>query len=124
MAASSSGDGRKLTRRTTLAAAGAVAVGAGLGTTLEARQARAADGDAKLLLKLHKKVDGRPTLITTIELPPELVDKLEASGDKPIQVVFEYKKGKHRKVLGQRELTGAHRVREAIKSARRTAPRG
>ncbi|MBK8999979.1 MAG: hypothetical protein IPM35_30040 [Myxococcales bacterium] len=115
-----SSDSKKISRRASLAAAsGMLMIGSGLGAVLVAPAARAAEG-TKFLLKLHKHgAKKKKTLIATIELSEELLDKLAEAGEGPLSLVVEQETAKGTKTLGQKAIDRGDKLHGAVKTARK-----
>jgi hypothetical protein len=90
-------------------------MGSGLGAVLVATRASAA-GDLKFQVKIHKHVGKTRKLIATIDLPDELVEKLAAAGDGSVKLMVERGTAKEHKVLGEKEIIEAPKLREAAKA--------
>ncbi|MBK7586202.1 MAG: hypothetical protein IPI67_39210 [Myxococcales bacterium] len=113
--------GVKISRRSSLAAAsGLLMIGSGLGAVLVAKRANAAQG-VKFAIKIHKQVGNKKKLIATLDLPDELVEKLAAAGDGSVRLMVERGTAKERKVLGEKEIEEAPKLRAAAKNAKNKA---
>lgn len=109
---------KKISRRGTLvAASGLLMIGSGLGAVLVARSAHAADGP-KFVIKVHKHVGKKKKLIGTIELPDDLLAKLEAAGEGTLKLGVETGSEKESKLLGEKAVTEAPKLKKAVKQAR------
>ena len=104
-------------RRSLSAMAGLLVLGSGLSVVLHPASARAGD-PSKFVLRIHKHAGGKKKLVGTLELTDELLTKLAASGDAPIEIAVERGSGSDKKVLGQATVAGAANVKQAIKKAR------
>lgn len=109
---------KKISRRGTLvAASGLLMIGSGLGAVLVARSAHAADGP-KFLIKVHKHVGKKKKLIGTIELPDALLEKLKAAGEGTIKLGVERGSDKESKLLGEKPIADAPKLKQAVRQAR------
>ena len=109
---------KKISRRGTLvAASGLLMIGSGLGAVLVARSAHATDGP-KFVIKVHKHVGKKKKLIGTIELPDDLLAKLEAAGEGTLKLGVETGSEKESKLLGEKAVTEAPKLKKAVKQAR------
>ncbi len=110
---------KKISRRGTLvAASGLLMIGSGLGAVLVARDAHAAEGP-KFLIKVHKQVGKKKKLIGTIELPDDLLEKLQAAGEGTLKLGVETGSDKQSKLLGEKAIADAPKLKQAVKNARK-----